>query len=99
MTHQFSQNNCIGLFAYFFDGLWKIFNCYLINKNLISYYAYTLIISAILNVVLNFYFIKEIGVNGAALATFISFFVGGFFAFVLSIKTENMPWLYFMYKK
>ena len=43
-------------FAYFLDGLWKIFNCYLINKNLTSYYAYTLIISAILNIILNYFF-------------------------------------------
>lgn len=86
-------------FAYFFDGLWKIFNCYLINKNLTSYYAYTLIISAILNVILNYFFIKNIGVNGAALATFISFFAGGFFAFILSVRNENMPWLYFVNKK
>lgn len=86
-------------FAYFFDGLWKIFNCYLINKNLTSYYAYTLIVSAILNVILNYFFIKNIGVNGAALATFISFFTGGFFAFVLSVRNENMPWLYFVNKK
>ena len=99
-SYQFSWTIIVLVsFAYFFDGLWKIFNCYLINKNLTSYYAYTLIISAILNVVLNYYFIGEMGVNGAALATFISFLVGGFFAFVLSLRTENMPWSYFIHKK
>ena len=99
-SYQFSWKIIVFVsFAYFFDGLWKIFNCYLINKNLTSYYAYTLIISAILNVVLNYYLIGEIGVNGAALATFISFFFGGFFALVLTLRTEKMPWLYFINKK
>ena len=43
--------------------------------------------------------LEKIGLNSVGLVVIISFFVGGFFAFVLSIKTENMPWLYFMYKK
>ena len=73
-SYQFSWTIIVFVsFAYFFDGLWKIFNCYLINKNLTSYYAYILFISAIFNVVLNYYFIKEIGVNGAALSTFFLF--------------------------
>ena len=99
-SYQFSWKIIVFVsFAYFFDGLWKIFNCYLINKNLTSYYAYILFISAIFNVVLNYYFIKEIGVNGAALSTFFSFFIGFIIAFFISQRNEDMPWLYFLSKK
>lgn len=82
---------CIG---YFFDGLWKIFAQYLINKNQTLYYAVILIFVSVCNVILNHFLIRTHGIEGSAIATCLSFFLG--FLMTLSVASwyNPMPWLY-----
>ena len=81
--------------GYFFDGLWKIFNSYLINLNLTKYYSVILVISASCNLIMNYFFIKIYGIEGAAISTCISFIIGFILSLAASIYHSPMPWLYF----
>jgi O-antigen/teichoic acid export membrane protein len=83
-------------FGYFFDGLWKIFNSYLISLNLTRYYSIILIISASCNLILNYFLIKMYGIEGAALSTCISFFIGFILSLSAALYFSPMPWLHFL---
>ena len=82
--------------GYFFDGLWKIFNSYLINLNLTKYYSIILVISAFSNLIMNYFFIKKYGIEGAAISTCISFIIGFILSLTASTYHSPMPWLYFL---
>lgn len=82
--------------GYFFDGLWKIFNSYLINLNLTKYYSIILVISASCNLIMNYFFIKKYGIEGAAISTCISFIIGFILSLAASLYHSPMPWLYFL---
>ena len=85
--------------GYFFDGLWKIFNSYLINLNLTKYYSVILVISASCNLIMNYFFIKMYGIEGAAISTCISFIIGFILSLAASLYHSPMPWLYFLKKQ
>lgn len=82
--------------GYFFDGLWKIFNAYLIDLNLTKYYSIILIISALCNLLINYFLIGIYGIEGAAISTCISFFIGFVLSFIAASYFSPMPWLYFL---
>ena len=82
--------------GYFFDGLWKIFNSYLINLNLTKYYSIISVISASCNLIMNYFFIKKYGIEGAAISTCISFIIGFILSLAASLYHSPMPWLYFL---
>mgnify|MGYP001299349281 CR=1 FL=1 len=85
--------------GYFFDGLWKIFNSHLINLNLTKYYSIILVISASCNLIMNYFFIKMYGIEGAAISTCISFIIGFILSLAASLYHSPMPWLYFLKKQ
>jgi O-antigen/teichoic acid export membrane protein len=82
--------------AYFFDGLWKIFLSYLVNLNLTKHYSIILIFSSIVNLVLNYFLINKYGIEGAAISTLLSFFIGFILTLFAVIHFNPMPWLYFI---
>jgi O-antigen/teichoic acid export membrane protein len=84
--------------AYFFDGLWKVFLSYLVNLNLTKHYSAILIFSSLVNLVLNYFLIQEYGIKGAAISTFISFFIGFILTLFAALHFNPMPWLYFIKK-
>jgi O-antigen/teichoic acid export membrane protein len=51
------------------------------NKQIIAIYGH--FFGAVLNVLLNLYFIKNYGIEGAAFATFLSYFLSAFFVYTL----------------
>ena len=82
--------------AYFFDGLWKIFLSYLVNLNLTKHYSIILIFSSIVNLVLNYFLINKYGIEGAAISTLISFFIGFISTLFAALHFNPMPWFYFI---
>tara|TARA_B110000908_G_C10266107_1_gene464114 strand:+ start:230 stop:1498 length:1269 start_codon:yes stop_codon:yes gene_type:complete len=82
--------------AYFFDGLWKIFLSYLVNLNLTKHYSIILIFSSIVNLVLNYFLINKYGIEGAAISTLISFFIGFILTLFAALHFNPMPWFYFI---
>jgi O-antigen/teichoic acid export membrane protein len=79
--------------AYCFDGIWKMFIGYLIHKGRTKTYSYIILISAIVNIVLNYILLQKIGLIGAAWATFISFGVGAILTIFAGCRSYPMPWL------
>ncbi len=79
--------------GYFFDALWKIFAQYLINLNLTKLYSLILFISATSNLILNYFLINFYGIEGAAIATCIAFFIGFFLTWIATFFYAPMPWL------
>jgi O-antigen/teichoic acid export membrane protein len=80
--------------GYFFDGLWKIFGQYLINLNKIKIYSIILAVSAISNLILNYFLIKKYGIDGAAISTCFAFFIGFVLTFAAASYYNPMPWFY-----
>ncbi len=79
-------------FAYFFDHLWKILNNYFIYLNKTWFYNISLIISGVLNVIMDCFLIKDFGIKGAAVATLISFAFGfclSLLYFIICIRKRN----------
>ena len=62
---------------------------YLISENLQSYYFIYTFIGAISNIILNFYFIKNFGITGAAWSSLISYALASHLCLVLFSKTRN----------
>lgn len=80
--------------AYCFDGIWKSFIGYLIYHDKTRVYSKIVLISAIINIVLNYVLLKRIGLIGSAWATFISLGVGAFLTVIVGIRCHPMPWLF-----
>ena len=85
-------------FAYVLAGVWKLFSAYLVDQNKTKEITFILIISAIINIAANYFFIKSIGIIGAAWATFISFFCGAVLSGLYAQRIKPMPWLFFLTK-
>ena len=81
--------------AYCFDGIWKMFIGYLIHKGRTKTYSYIILVSAIVNIVLNYMLLQKIGLLGAAWATFISFGVGAILTIFAGCRNHPMPWFSF----
>ena len=80
--------------GYFFDALWKIFGQYLINLNKTKLYSIILAVSAISNLILNYFLIKKYGIDGAAISTCFAFAIGFILTFVAASYFSPMPWFY-----
>ena len=85
----------IGL-GYFFLAINVMFKGYILYNKKMRYMAITSITAMILNLVLNYFFINAFGTIGAAYATTTSYFVSAVMIIYFSVKTEPMPWLYFL---
>jgi len=73
------------VFVYLSNGSWG----YYLNENLEKFASLRLIIGAVINIILNLYFIKLYGLLGAAYATLISYSISGYFVNLLFTKTRD----------
>lgn len=65
---------------------------WIINENLAVNGMIRTIIGAIANIILNIIFINNYGVEGAAMATLISYFIANYFSMVFFTKTRECFW-------
>ena len=85
--------------GYIFIGFFKVFSGYLfyLEKNkLISFIS---ILSAIINIVLNYIFINMYGPLGVAYATAITMFIFMLFVFIYVQKYFKLPWIEIVWEK
>ena len=73
------------VFVFLSNGSW----CYYLNENLEKFASIRLVIGAVLNIILNLYFITVYGLLGAAYATLISYSISGYFVNLLFSKTRD----------
>lgn len=85
--------------GYFFSSCYKIFTGYIFYSKKTIYLTYISIINIILSLLLNYLLISQFGIEGAAYATLISFFI----MFIITAFIANylipMPWFYFLKNK
>ncbi len=79
--------------GYAVHGVYKIFFPYLVHIDKTSFLGISTVIAAVLNLVFNYFLIKEFGAIGAAYSTVLSFIVSAFLVFWYQNKHFNMPWL------
>lgn len=75
------------------NGIYKMFVGYLFYLKKTGYIAGLTVVTAVVNIVLNYFLIGSLGAIGAAYATCISFSVQALLAWVISSRLYPMPWL------
>jgi len=78
--------------GYAVHGVYKIFFPYLVHISKTSFLAFSTVSAAIINLLLNYFFIKHYGAIGAAYATIVSFLVSAILVFWYQNKHYYMPW-------
>ncbi len=78
--------------GYAMQGVYKIFFPFLVYVKKTYFLAMTTIIAAVLNLIMNYYFILEFGAIGAAYATIISYFISALLVFIIQKHFFKMPW-------
>ena len=78
--------------GYAVHGVYKIFFPYLVHINKTTFLAFSTLLSAIINVILNYFFIHYYGAVGAAYATIVSFLVSAILVFLYQKNHLDMPW-------
>ncbi len=73
------------IFVFLSNGSWS----YYLNENLQKIASLRLVYGAIVNVVLNIYFIELFGIKGAAYSTLISYIISSYFVNILYKKTKQ----------
>lgn len=79
--------------GYLIQGLYKLFFPYLVYLNKTSFLSFSTLVSAIANLILNYFLIKYFSTVGAAYATIISFTISAFMVFYYQYRRVDMPWL------
>ena len=79
--------------GYAVHGVYKIFFPYLVHIDKTSFLGISTVIAAVLNLVFNYFLIKEFGAIGAAYSTVLSFIVSASLVFWYQNKHFKMPWL------
>ena len=85
--------------SYFFWGVYIVFAGYLYYAKKTRFLGYIALLNVVVNLVMNYFLIKQFGAIGAAYATCISFFIFSMLVFAKSNTLYKMPWLYFMKTK
>lgn len=84
--------------GYAIHGVYKIFFPYLVHINKTSFLGYSTMLTAIINLLLNYTMINNYGAIGATYATAISFSISTALVFWYQNKEFEMPWFYFFNK-
>ncbi|MBN2689834.1 MAG: oligosaccharide flippase family protein [Gammaproteobacteria bacterium] len=79
--------------AHFFDGIWRMFNYFLIHKKRTRVYGGIVIAAGLVGFVASYWLLPVIGVSGAAWGVLISFAFGAAVTTGIVLKSEKMPWL------
>lgn len=86
-------------FGYAFKGMYLMVTNYILFAEKTAQLATITIIAALINLVLNYFFIKEFGAIGAAQATTVTFFVQFILTWYLASKVHKMPWFEVLKRK
>lgn len=78
--------------GYAIHGVYKIFFPYLVHIDKTKFLAFSTLFAAVINLVLNYFFIQYYGAIGAAYATIISFFLSAVLVFLYQKRHLDMPW-------
>jgi O-antigen/teichoic acid export membrane protein len=78
--------------GYVFFAVYQIFFPYLVHLGKTAFLAKSTVAAALINLVLNYFFIKAFGAIGAAYATIVAFFISGVLVFNYQQKHYEMPW-------
>jgi len=78
--------------AYWVSGVGGMFGGYIIFKGGMLIYSGITCVSAISNIILNYFLLQKIGLIGAAWATFISFGIATGLTIIIGTKYHKMPW-------
>lgn len=79
--------------GYAVHGVYKIFFPYLVHISKTAFLGVSTVIAAVLNLIFNYFLIKEFGAIGAAYSTVLSFIVSASLVFWYQNKHFKMPWL------
>ncbi|MFK8038847.1 MAG: lipopolysaccharide biosynthesis protein [Crocinitomicaceae bacterium] len=79
--------------GYAVHGVYKIFFPYLVHINKTAFLGLSTVIAAILNLIFNYFLIREYGAIGAAYATVLAFLVSAILVFWYQNKHYKMPWI------
>jgi O-antigen/teichoic acid export membrane protein len=79
--------------GYAVHGIYKIFFPYMVLINKTHLLAYSSVIAALVNLVLNYWWIKSVGAIGAAYATIAAFMVSTIIVIHFQRKFYKMPWI------
>lgn len=85
--------------GYAFNGMYLMVVNYIFYEQKNSLLAMVTFATAILNIVLNYFFIKRFGAIGAAQATTVIFAIKFIAVWILSAKVHKMPWKNVLLKK
>ncbi len=81
--------------AYVFLGFYKVFAGFIFYEKKNTLLSYIAIFNVIMNLILNYFLIKEYGAMGAAYATVISYFLFFLITALISHRIHPMPWFKF----
>lgn len=79
--------------GYAVHGVYKIFFPYLVHISKTGFLAFSTVMAAIINLVLNYLLIPEYGALGAAYATILAFAVSALLVFEYQRRNFPMPWM------
>lgn len=74
------------------QGVYKIFFPYLVHISRTSFLAVSTVVSALINLVLNYFFILNFGAIGAAYSTVLSYALSAVLVFYYQSRHYPMPW-------
>ncbi len=83
-------------FAYFANAMFRVFSLYISYSKKTYYLIYAILISAGVNLALNYILIKANGPMGAAQSTLISYSINMFLVWFFMQRAYPMPWFYFL---
>lgn len=84
--------------GYAIHGVYKILFPYLVVVNKTAFLGFSTMLTALINLMLNYIFIDYYGALGATYATALSYGISTTLVFWYQNKTYAMPWLYFIRK-
>lgn len=85
--------------GYAFNGMYLMVVNYIFYAQKTKYLAIVTFLTAVINIILNYFFIRENGAIGAAQATTITFSIKFLVVWILSNKVQKMPWNLFNTKE
>lgn len=75
-------------FAYFLDGIWKLYSGFIIYHNRYSLFTAILLICGTFNIICNFILIPRYSIEGAAMSTLISSLLGSILTYYFCKKNQ-----------
>lgn len=78
--------------GYAVHGIYKIFYPYLVHIDKTAFLAFSTVLAAVINLLLNYLLIDSFGAIGAAYATILAFIASSLLVFVYQSRNYPMPW-------